>query len=118
MPGPASRNGHAPASTRRASTRRASASDGASPAGPGPGPGRALSLPSLWMSIVVEEACLRIWEAWGRDEPVTALRVSPDVYQVVAAARPAEVLHDYPLMLLGLPLVADAAVAAYAPVVT
>jgi hypothetical protein len=94
--------------------------EGASPNGhaaAGAGRGAAvLSLPSLWVSIVVEEACLRIWEAWGRDEAVTTLRVSPDVYQAVAAARPGEVLHDYPLMLLGLPLVADAAVATYAPV--
>jgi hypothetical protein len=35
----------------------------------------------------------------------------------VAAARPAETGRDYPLMLLGLPLVADAEVATYAPVV-
>jgi hypothetical protein len=35
----------------------------------------------------------------------------------VAAARPGEVARDYPLMLLGLPLVADHEVATYDPVV-
>jgi hypothetical protein len=45
------------------------------------------------------------------------LRVSPAVYTAVAAARPAETARDYPLMLLGLPLVADLEVATYAPVV-
>jgi hypothetical protein len=36
----------------------------------------------------------------------------------VAAARAREVARHYPLMLLGLPLVADHAVAIYDPVVT
>lgn len=48
--------------------------------------------------------------------PVTSLRVSPAVYDAVAAARSAEVARDYPLMLLGLPLVADPAVSTYEPV--
>jgi hypothetical protein len=71
----------------------------------------------LWLSVVVDEACTQIWEAWESGEPVTVLRVSPAVYAAVAAARPAEVARDYPLMLLGLPLVADREVATYAPVV-
>ena len=37
------------------------------------------------------------------------MRVSPAVYDAVAAARPGEFARDCPLMLLGLPLVADAA---------
>ena len=71
----------------------------------------------LWLSVVVDEACTQIWAAWGSGAPVTSLRVSPAVYAAVAAARPAEMARDYPLMLLGLPLVADREVATYAPVV-
>jgi hypothetical protein len=71
----------------------------------------------LWLSIVVDEACGQIWDAAGSGAAVTALRVSPDVYQAVAAARPGEVARGFPLMLLGLPLIADGAVATYHPVV-
>jgi len=71
----------------------------------------------LWLSVVVDEACTQIWDAWESGASVTSLRVSPAVYTAVAAARPAEVAHDYPLMLLGLPLVADHEVATYDPVV-
>jgi hypothetical protein len=85
-----------------------------------PGDGRAaaaLPLPSIWLSVVVEEACLQIWQAWDSGTAVTSLRVSPAVYDAVAAGRPGEVRRGYPLMLLGLPLVADQAVATYEPVV-
>jgi hypothetical protein len=71
----------------------------------------------LWMSVVVDKACTQIWEAWGSGAAVTSLRVSPAVYTAVATARPVEVARDYPLMLLGLPLVADHEVATYDPVV-
>jgi hypothetical protein len=71
----------------------------------------------LWLSVVVDEACTQVWEAWRSGASVISLRVSPAVYTAVAAARPAETARDYPLMLLGLPLVADAEVATYAPVV-
>lgn len=71
----------------------------------------------LWLSVVVDEACAQIWAAWGSGASVTSLRVSPAVYSAVAAARAAETARDYPLMLLGLPLVADGEVATYAPVV-
>jgi hypothetical protein len=71
----------------------------------------------LWMSVVVDKACTQIWEAWGSGASVTSLRVSPAVYTAVATARPVEVARDYPLMLLGLPLVADHEVATYDPVV-
>jgi hypothetical protein len=71
----------------------------------------------LWMSVVVDKACTQIWEAWGSGASVTSLRVSPAVYSAVATARPVEVARDYPLMLLGLPLVADHEVATYDPVV-
>jgi hypothetical protein len=77
----------------------------------------ALALPSLWLSVVVEEACTQIWRAWGSGASVTSLRVSPAVYDAVAAARPGEVARHFPLMLLGLPLVADDSVASYHPVV-
>jgi hypothetical protein len=76
-------------------------------------PGR---LPGLWLSVVVDNACARIWEARDRGAAVTSLRVSPAVYDTVAAARPGEVARGHPLMLLGLPLVADASVASYDPV--
>jgi hypothetical protein len=56
----------------------------------------------LWMSVVVDNACTQIWEAWENGASTASLRVSPAVYTAVAAARPAEVAHDYPLMLLGL----------------
>ena len=71
----------------------------------------------LWMSVVVDNACTQIWEAWESGASATSLRVSPAVYTAVAAARPGEVARDYPLMLLGLPLVADHEVATYDPVV-
>lgn len=71
----------------------------------------------LWLSVVVDKACTQIWEAWGSGAPVTSLRVSPAVYTAVASARPKEVARHYPLMLLGLPLVADDEVATYDPVV-
>jgi hypothetical protein len=71
----------------------------------------------LWMSVVVDKACTQIWEVWGSGASVTSLRVSPAVYTAVATARPVEVARDYPLMLLGLPLVADHEVATYDPVV-
>lgn len=70
----------------------------------------------LWMSVVIDNACAQIWEAWGSGAPVASLRVSPDVFDTVAAARPAELARGNPLTLLGLPLVADAAVASYEPV--
>jgi hypothetical protein len=69
------------------------------------------------MSVVIDNACTQIWEAWENGASATSLRVSPAVYTAVAAARPAEVARDYPLMLLGLPLVADHEVATYDPVV-
>jgi len=69
------------------------------------------------MSVVVDNACAQIWEAWENGASAASLRVSPTVYAAVAAARPAEVARDYPLMLLGLPLVADNEVATYDPVV-
>ncbi len=47
---------------------------------------------------------------------MTSLRVSPAVFDAVAAARSGEVARGYPLMLLGLPLVADPEVATYEPV--
>jgi hypothetical protein len=71
----------------------------------------------LWMSVVVDKACTQIWDAWEGGAQVAALRVSPAVYEAVAAARSGEVARHYPLMLLGLPLVADKAVATYDPVV-
>jgi hypothetical protein len=71
----------------------------------------------LWLSVVVDKACTQIWEAWGSGAPVTSLRVSPAVYTAVASARPKEVARHYPLMLLGLPLIADDEVATYDPVV-
>ena len=71
----------------------------------------------LWMSVVVDKACTQIWDAWEDGASVTSLRVSPAVYEAVAAARSGEVARHYPLMLLGLPLVADQAVATYDPVV-
>lgn len=75
-------------------------------------------MPSIWMAVVVEEACTQIWQAWAAGASPASLRVSPAVYEAVAAARPAEVLRDYPLMLLGLELVPDQRVATYEPVVT
>ena len=69
------------------------------------------------MSVVVDNACTQIWEAWENGASAASLRVSPAVYAAVADARPAEVARDYPLMLLGLPLVADQDVATYDPVV-
>jgi hypothetical protein len=70
------------------------------------------------MSVVVDNACTQIWEAARRGAPASALRVSPAVYDAVAAARSGEVARHYPLMLLGLPLVADRDVATYDPVVS
>ena len=74
-------------------------------------------LPSLWMAIVVERACMEIWRAWGERADPTGLRVNPAVYQAVARARPGEVRRGHPLMLLGLELVADPSVQIYEPVV-
>jgi hypothetical protein len=70
----------------------------------------------LWLSIVIDNACSQIWDAWGSGAQVSSLRVSPAVYDAVAAARSGEVARDYPLMLLGLPLIADPGVASYEPV--
>jgi hypothetical protein len=70
----------------------------------------------LWLSVVIDNACTRIWEAWGSGAQVTSMRVNPAVYHAVAAARPGEVARDCPLMLLGLPLIADPDVATYEPV--
>jgi hypothetical protein len=72
----------------------------------------------LWLSVVLDNACARIWAAWGNGAQLTSMRVSPAVYDAVAAARPGEVTRDCPLMLLGLPLIADPGVATYDPVVT
>lgn len=69
------------------------------------------------LAIVVDEACTRVFEAWEDRARVTALRVSPAVYEAVAAARPGEVRRGYPLMLLGLELVPDEGVEAYEPAV-
>jgi hypothetical protein len=70
------------------------------------------------MSVVIDNACTQIWEALRGGVPVSSLRVSPAVYDAVAAARSGEVARHYPLMLLGLPIVADQGVATYDPVVT
>lgn len=72
----------------------------------------------LWLSVVVDNACSRIWAAWGDGAQLTSMRVSPAVYDAVAAARPGEVASECPMMLLGLPLIADPDVATYEPVVT
>lgn len=69
------------------------------------------------MSVVVDNACTQIWDAVGCGAEVTSLRVSPVVYDAVAAARAGEVARHYPLMLLGLPIVADHRVDTYDPVV-
>jgi hypothetical protein len=71
----------------------------------------------LWLSIVIDNACTRIWELWGRGAQPTSLRVSPAVYDAVATARSGEVARDCPLMLLGLLLIPDPGVATYEPVV-
>lgn len=68
------------------------------------------------MSVVVDNACTQIWDALEGGARVTALRVSPAVYDAVAAARKGEVARRYPLMLLGLPIVADHRVDTYDPV--
>jgi hypothetical protein len=72
----------------------------------------------IWLSVVIDNACTRIWEAWGRGAQLTSMRVSPAVYEAVAAARPGEVARDCPLMLLGLPITADSGVATYEPIVS
>jgi hypothetical protein len=72
----------------------------------------------LWLSVVIDNACTGIWEAWGRGAQLTSMRVSPAIYDAVAAARPGEVARGSPLMLLGLALIADPGVATYEPVVT
>jgi hypothetical protein len=69
------------------------------------------------MSVVVDNACTQIWDAVEGGASVTSLRVSPAVYDAVAAARSGEVARHYPLMLLGLPIVADHAVPTYDPIV-
>jgi hypothetical protein len=74
--------------------------------------------PWLWLSVVIDNACTQIWDAWGSGASVTSLRVSPAAYDTVAAARPREIARGHTLMLLGLPLVADKDVATYDPVVT
>jgi hypothetical protein len=61
----------------------------------------------LWLSVVIDNACTRIWAAWGTSAQLTSMRVNPAVYAAVAAARPAEAAGDSPLMLLGLPGPAD-----------
>lgn len=66
--------------------------------------------------MVIDNACTQIWDARGSGAQVTSLRVSPAVYDAVAGARPGEVARDCPLMLLGLPLVADPGVPTYEPV--
>jgi hypothetical protein len=71
----------------------------------------------LWMSVVVDNACTQIWDAVESGAAVTSLRVSPAVYDAVAAARSGEVARHYPLMLLGLPIIADHAVPTYDPIV-
>ncbi len=68
------------------------------------------------MSVVVDKACTQILDAARAGGAVTSLRVSPAVYDAVAEARYAEVSRHYPLMLLGVPLVADRNVATYDPV--
>jgi len=75
-----------------------------------------IAVPTLWMSIVVESAAIQIWQAWADRSEVTELRVHPSVYRAVARARPGEVEHGYPLMLLGLELIQDEAVRVYEPV--
>jgi hypothetical protein len=72
---------------------------------------------SLRLAIVVDEACMRVFDAWEDRARVVALRVNPAVYDAIATARPAEVRRGYPLMLLGMELVPDEAVATYQPAV-
>jgi oligopeptide/dipeptide ABC transporter ATP-binding protein len=74
-------------------------------------------MPTLWLSVVVERACVEIWRAWRDRRDVAELRVSHDVYREVARARPGEVDRGYPLMLLGLELIPDDTVPTYEPVV-
>jgi hypothetical protein len=72
----------------------------------------------LWLSVVVDQACIQIVDAANGGSSVTSLRVSQAVYDAVAAARAGEVARHYPLMLLGVPLVVDHNVATYDPVAT
>ncbi|HLH70721.1 MAG TPA: hypothetical protein VKY90_17330 [Candidatus Dormibacteraeota bacterium] len=73
--------------------------------------------PDPYLSIVIDQACTRIWEVWGEEDTIVGLRVNPAVYRAVARARPGEVVRGYPLMLLGLELVPDETVATYEPAV-
>jgi hypothetical protein len=50
----------------------------------------------LWLSIVVDNACPRIWDARGSGTQLTSLRVSPAVYDAMAAARPGDVTRGAP----------------------
>jgi hypothetical protein len=68
------------------------------------------------MSVVVDKACTQILDAADAGGAVTSLRVSQAVYDAVAEARSGEVSRHYPLMLLGVPLVADRNVNTYDPV--
>ncbi|HZV50277.1 MAG TPA: hypothetical protein VFD49_10975 [Candidatus Dormibacteraeota bacterium] len=101
------------------SERRTSVTTGAAAPGDGSRPrSRGDGAPSpLRLAVVIDEACARVWEAWGQAATVVGLRVSPAVYEAVALARPKEVQRGYPLMLLGLELVVDAAVGTYEPAV-
>jgi hypothetical protein len=71
----------------------------------------------LWLSVVVDNACTRILDVQASGGEAMNLRVSPTVYNAVAEARGGEVARHYPLMLLGLPLIADRKVETYDPVV-
>lgn len=72
---------------------------------------------SLRLAIVVDEACMRVFDAWEERARVVALRVNPAVYDAVATARPGEVRRGYPLMLLGMELIPDERVDTYDPAV-
>ena len=58
----------------------------------------------------LDAACMRILDAASWHVPVKALRINTKVYELVAHAKARELARGEPLLLLGLPVVADDAV--------
>jgi hypothetical protein len=55
----------------------------------------------------LDTAMVQILNAMHRQVPVTSLHVRPRVYDLVATAKAKELARGEPLVLLGLPVVAD-----------
>lgn len=67
----------------------------------------AVDATSLSLASVVDAVCSEIHAGWASGETFSTLRLSPALYELIAASKAREVRRGNPVMLLSLDVVAD-----------